>query len=117
MVSINGQESGTTPLILDLERKNNHIISIELDGYEEYETTLTRKVSGWVWGNIVFGGLIGLVIDASTGGMYELTPEQLEADLKNKNISYADTDKGLYIGVVLEAKPNWKKIGDLEKSK
>ena len=117
VVSINGQESGTTPLILDLERKNNHIISIELDGYEEYETTLTRKVSGWVWGNIVFGGLIGLVVDASTGGMYELTPEQLEADLKNKNISYADTDKGLYIGVVLEAKPNWKKIGDLEKSK
>ena len=28
--------------------------------YQPFDMTLTRSVSGWVWRNIVFGGLIGL---------------------------------------------------------
>src|SRR5256885_14019069 len=76
-VTVDGQQTGTTPVVAHLTRKDNHIVRLELPGYKPYEATLTRGVSGWVWGNIVFGGLIGLAVDAISGGMYKLTPEQL----------------------------------------
>ncbi len=113
-VTINGQDKGTTPMVLDLKRKDSHMVRIELDGYEMYETTLTRKVSGWVWGNIVFGGLIGLVVDAAAGGMYKLTPEQINAELRDGNLAFNENNDGLIIAVVLEPKPEWEKIGSLK---
>ena len=113
-VTINGQNKGATPMIVDLKRKDSHMIRIELDGYEPYETTLTRKVSGWVWGNIVFGGLIGLVVDASAGGMYNLTPEQINAELRGGQLSYNENNDGFFIAVVLEPNSEWEKIGSLK---
>src|SRR6266404_2478012 len=70
-VSIDNTENGKTPLIAKLTRKDNHIVKIELAGYQTFEATLTRSVSGWVWGNIAFGGLIGLAVDGISGGIYK----------------------------------------------
>jgi hypothetical protein len=116
-VTINGQNHGTTPMIIDLKRKDSHMVKIELDGFQPYETNLTRSTSGWVWGNIVFGGLIGLVIDASAGGMYKLSPEQISSELRASQADVISTDSGLFIAVVLKADPSWEKIGSLELSK
>jgi hypothetical protein len=113
-VTINGRDIGRTPVMIDLKRKDSHIVRITLAGYETYETTLTRKVSGWVWGNIVFGVLIGLVVDASTGGMYKLTPEQIQAELRSGRAAVTDTEEGLFISFVLEADSNWEKVGELK---
>lgn len=113
-VSINGQSFGTTPMLVDLKRKDPQMVKIELDGYMPYETTLTRSTSGWVWGNIVFGGLIGLVVDATAGGMYKLTPEQINAEMRSGQADALSTDDGLFIAIVLEADPSWEKIGSLE---
>ena len=115
-VTINGQNYGNTPMILDLKRKDSHMVKIQLDEYEPYETNLTRSTSGWVWGNIVFGGLIGLAVDAAAGGMYKLSPEQIETELKAP-LSNASTNKsGLFIAVVLNPDPSWEKIGSLRSS-
>lgn len=114
-VTINGQNYGSTPMIIDLNRKDAHMVRIELDGYHTYETNLTRSTSGWVWGNIVFGGLIGLVIDASAGGMYKLTPEQISSELRTEQAGALTNDEGLFIAVVLKADPAWEKIGTIEK--
>jgi len=114
-VSINGVDYGKTPLVAKLKRKDNHVIKIELAGYEPYETTLTRKVSGWVWGNIVFGGLIGLVVDAMTGGIYKLTPEQVEAALTKQGMAFLSKDDTLCVAVVLKPDPSWEKIGSLKR--
>ena len=116
-VTINGQDHGNTPMIVDLKRKDSHMVKIELDGYQPYESNLTRSTSGWVWGNIVFGGLIGLVVDASAGGMYKLTPEQIDSELRSSQAEALSNDDGLFIAVVLEADPSWEKIGSLESSK
>lgn len=115
-VTINGKYRGNTPLIIDLKRKDSHIVRIQLDGYQPYEATLTRSTSSWVWGNIVFGGLIGLVIDASTGGMYRLTPEQIVAELRASQASTVSNEDDLFIAVVLETDPSWERIGSLELS-
>ena len=95
-------------------QKSVNLVKIELEGYLPYETNLTRKTSGWVWGNILFGGLIGLAVDAISGGMYKLTPEQIQAELKNANIALMKNDDYLFITVVLSPDPTWEKIGNLE---
>ena len=42
---------------------------------------MDSSLSGWYWGNIVFGGLIGmLIVDPATGAMYKL-PEGVSADM------------------------------------
>ena len=59
---------GNTPMVVEMSRKDNHIVSIELDGYQPYEITFSRQLSGWAFGNIVFGGFIGLAVDAVLEG-------------------------------------------------
>lgn len=117
VVTINGQDHGTTPMIIDLKRKDSHMVRINLEGYQPYESSLTRSTSGWVWGNIVFGGLIGLVVDATAGGMYKLTPEQISAELRAVQTDSITAVNGLFISVVLEADPSWEKVGTLTSDK
>jgi tetrahydromethanopterin S-methyltransferase subunit E len=114
-VSVDGQVKGTAPIVANLTRKDNHIVRIELAGYKPYETTLTRKVSGWVWGNVVFGGLIGLAVDAISGGLYNLTPEQISGALLAGTAGIVPKGDGLYVVVVLAPKPEWQKVGQLER--
>jgi len=109
----NGNNLGVTPLTTKLARKDNHIIKFELDGYKPYEITITRSVSGWVWGNIVFGGLIGLVIDSISGGLYKLTPSQIHAELDKQGLSGLYNEDQMYFAVVLEPDPSWQKVGSL----
>jgi PEGA domain len=104
---------GITPITVALRRKDHHIIQINLDGYQPFEITTARSTSGWVWGNIVFGGLIGLVVDASTGGMYKLTPEQVQATLSSGTAQITREKDVLFVSVVLQPAAGWEKIGML----
>lgn len=104
---------GNTPMIVEMSRKDNHFIRIELDGYQPYEATFSRQLSGWVFGNIVFGGIIGLAVDAITGGLYMLTPDQVQAEMRSNNMAYSKKSDDSYIIIVLEPDPNWKKVGNL----
>jgi hypothetical protein len=110
-ISIDGIPQGTTPFIANLKRRDNHFIKIEMDGYLPSEVMLARKVSGWIAGNLVFGGIVGIIIDAATR---RLTPDQVWADLK-PGIVESSLKDGIYIGVVLTPNEGWEKIGQLEK--
>ncbi len=112
-VAVDNVPHGKTPVIARLTRKDDHFVKIELEGYETFETTLTRRVSGWVWGNVAFGGLIGLAVDAITGGLYKLTPDQVAAELRKKGSAALLKEDGLYVAVVLKPDPRWEKIGQL----
>lgn len=104
---------GPTPIIVSLSRKNNHIIHIELEGYQPYEAVLTKQLSGWVFGNIVFGGIIGFAVDIVSGGIYRLTPEQIQAEMLSNNVANAKKSTDSFIAIVLEPKTSWEKIGNL----
>ena len=112
-VTVDNQGGGQTPYIAHLSRKDNHVIKLALAGYAPAEMTLTRKTSGWVWGNVLFGGIIGLAVDAMTGGLYNLTPEQLSATLASDKASIAPTKDGIYVILAREANPAWTKVGQL----
>ena len=112
-VTVDNKPMGNTPVVAKLSRKDNHIVRFELDGYQPFEATLTRRTSGWVWGNLVFGGLIGLAVDGISGGLYKLTPEQIAGTMATPTASL--TIDGLYVAVVLRADAGWQKIGQLER--
>ena len=113
MVKIDNVSSGNTPVVAKLTRKDNHFVRVELSGYQPFDMTLTRSVSGWVWGNIVFGGLIGLAVDAIDGAFYNVSPEQVSATLAATHASVSKTGDGIYLFAVLKAQPGWVKVGQL----
>jgi hypothetical protein len=77
-----------TPCTISLDPKGgyfrgqNYTLRLELAGYETTEIALTPKMSGWYWGNLLIGGLIGmLAVDPATGAMWNITPEKIEQKL------------------------------------
>ena len=60
-IFIDEVEVGKTPFEIKLARKSEHSVLIKLEGYQTYETKLTKKFNGWYIGNILFGGLIGII--------------------------------------------------------
>ena len=113
-ILIDEVEVGKTPFEIKLERKSEHRVMIKLEGYQNYETKLTKKFNGWYLGNIIFGGLIGLIIDPITGAMYDLTPNEINAQM-NKGTAFRSNGKDVYIAIALNIDPSWKKVGQLEK--
>lgn len=75
--------SGVTPGTVQVERaRANHTVAISKPGYQPTEVTVGRKLSPWVAGNVLVGGLIGLVVDFGTGGAYALQFDQVQANLE-----------------------------------
>lgn len=90
----NGKDvySGKTPSLVDLKASNKYMsgekytVTISKDGFEDQTIYLTSKIEGWYWGNILFGGLIGmLIVDPLTGAMYKLNTSLINASLEKTN--------------------------------
>lgn len=114
-VTVDNQALGMTPVVAKLKRKDKHVIAVTMDGYQPFELTTTRSTSGWVWGNIVFGGLIGLAVDLGTGGAYKVNPAQVSAQLAAAHASATFEDGTLYVVLVRVPDPSWERIGQLER--
>ena len=108
----NGIKLGETPLQARLTRGDNHDITIRLDGFKPYNLRLTRQFNEWVIGNIVFGGFIGIAVDAITGGLYKLNPEQVSNF--DTTMAHRRSGSNIYISVTLSADPDWQRIGTME---
>ncbi|MBD3258582.1 PEGA domain-containing protein [candidate division GN15 bacterium] len=75
-----------TPCTLDLKRKREYKVIINKPGYSEATLVLEKKTDGWIWGNIVFGGIIGLIVDFSNGAAYKLSPSELSVTLQESTV-------------------------------
>src|SRR5687768_10364969 len=63
--------SQPTPCTVLLKRSGSYTLKIEKPEYAPFETKMTRTINGWYFGNVVLGGLIGIVIvDPITGAMF-----------------------------------------------
>ena len=111
---IDETEVGKTPFETKLERKREYEVEIRLEGYEPYKTKLTKQFNALYIGNIVFGGIIGLVVDPITGAIYKLTPNEINAQLQQGTV-FKSSKKEVYIAVSLKVDKNWQKVGQLEK--
>lgn len=89
IINKNGQvvHSGNTPSTVTLKSGKGYFagqtytLRFKKEGYPDKIVQLDSSVSGWYWGNILFGGLVGmLIVDPATGAMFKL-PEFVSADM------------------------------------
>jgi hypothetical protein len=73
---------GVTPTTMKLAsgggyfRAQNYQVDMKLDGYKEDKGVIQTDLNGWYFGNVVFGGLVGLLaVDPATGAMWSLPNE------------------------------------------
>jgi len=95
--------TGTAPVTLTLKRgagyfkSESYLVTLTKDGYAPKEMTITGNVSGWYVGNILFGGLIGmLAVDPVTGAMYTF-PESVSGTLDANAPKTSQADGALTI--------------------
>lgn len=80
--TIDGFTKIQTPGQIKLKRGKDHIVVIEKEGYQPAQAFIDHDFSGWVIGNVLFGGLIGIAVDFGTGGAYNLEPDTLNLPLQ-----------------------------------
>lgn len=86
-VVINGTTYTSPTTVMVPRGKGDFKLHIEKDGYEPVDIMLTQSVDGWLWGNVLFGGLIGVAVDFISGDAYDLEPELITANLNGVNVS------------------------------
>lgn len=68
---------GQSPLSIRLKASESffgsadYLCEVKANGKKRYRS-ISAELDPWVFGNIIFGGLIGLVVDGATGAMYKL---------------------------------------------
>lgn len=78
--------SGAVPAQVRLPRRNEYQIEITADGYKTQSVVLTRGLNGWVWGNFVFGWIVGFLIDFVGGAAYKLEPAIVSVSLQTASL-------------------------------
>ncbi len=63
----NGIEKYTTPVTVTLKHSDTPSYVLRKDGHRDTTLTPDKGVNGWIFGNIVLGGIIGIIIDGATG--------------------------------------------------
>lgn len=49
---------------------------------ETRTVAVTRATNGWIWGNLVFGWIVGFIVDFATGSAYKLEPAVVNVTLE-----------------------------------
>ncbi|MBB4079672.1 hypothetical protein GGR28_002297 [Lewinella aquimaris] len=94
---------GSTPATIKLKSGNGffskaqYVVKFELDGYDTGMAPIEYKLDGWYFGNIIFGGFIGLlIVDPATGAMYKLDTEFINHKLYKSTASVLQEELKVY---------------------
>ena len=77
----------TTPAVVALKRKRKFFLparytaTFDAPGYETQQVELRSTVNPWVAGNVVLGGVVGLVVDNATGAAWKPKSDELSPSL------------------------------------
>jgi hypothetical protein len=80
-VTLTNGYSCVTPCQVELKRKNDIRADFTRDGYEPAYVLIQSRTGGAMAGNLLLGGVIGGVVDASNGATNYLFPEPLSVRL------------------------------------
>ena len=70
----------TAPATVTLKRGQDHVLVLRKEGFQDYSAELTRSASGAVLGNVILGGVTGIMTDYGSGAAYELGNANLVND-------------------------------------
>ena len=99
----------TTPCTVSLDPKRGYFkgqsytLKLELPGYNPAQIELQPTLSGWYFGNLIFGGLIGmLAVDPVTGSMWNIEPGKIEQRLSESQTSMIKNREGFVVVLASE---------------
>ena len=81
--------AGITPATAELRSGNGYFtrgrytVTTTKEGFTSATQQITASMNGWYWGNLLFGGLIGmLIVDPVSGAMYEINTETVSLTMR-----------------------------------
>lgn len=106
--------TGTTPSTVALAAGESYFhaktytITFSKQGYADQYATVKATLSGWYFGNILFGGIIGiLIVDPISGKMWKLQPD-VTANL-TQQLTMNQTQPALKIMTLSQVPDSFKK--------
>lgn len=88
--------TGSTPSIVTLKasagymKREEYSVTFIKEGYAPRVIPLTCKLDGWYIGNILIGGLVGmLIVDPASGAMYKFEETGIYVNLREEDTSTA----------------------------
>jgi hypothetical protein len=88
-------------------KKAGYLVKFELEGYDTKTVPVTFDINGWYFGNVLFGGLVGmLIVDPATGAMWKLDTKFVNETLKQTTAS--TTDPTLELRDINNIPETWK---------
>ena len=95
--------TGKTPVVTKLKSgsgffgKESYIVAMTYNGGETRKINVECRINGWYFGNLLIGGLIGmLIVDPATGAMYRLESKDIYevfTDPKTSQLKILDVNK------------------------
>lgn len=102
----------TTPCVVSLDPRRGYFkgqsytLKLELTGYQTAQLELRTSLSGWYFGNIVFGGLIGMVVvDPLTGSMWNIEPDKIQHSLTAQQANLIRSKGGFVVVLLSDLTP------------
>ena len=70
-----GSWTGVTPTSVMVHRSNKDlIVNCSKEGYKDARANVVSKTKSNMWGNLIFGGGVGAIIDHHNGSAYQYPP-------------------------------------------
>lgn len=106
--------TGQTPANLKLKAgsgffgKARYQVKFEKEGYDTKTVPVEFELDGWYFGNILLGGIIGmLIVDPATGAMWKLETEFINETLIQSTASL-ENNKELKVYALNDIPTEWK---------
>ena len=78
---------GQTPATFRISKTKEYQVAVAMDGYKPSKSLVSHDgVEGWFFGNLICGGLVGMIIDYADGAMWKLSPDQIQVSLQTAHI-------------------------------
>jgi len=78
--------TGKTPAQVKLARSSSYVVTVKLDGFKESQVMINKSFNTVFLGNLICGGVIGMIIDGTNGAMWKLEPEVINVSLVTASI-------------------------------
>ncbi len=82
----NGFTCDSTPCTLRMPRKDGFSVNVSKEGYVPETRAVNSAMSGGgtmaLLGNVIFGGLVGIIVDVVNGSTNDLSPDPLVVTLQ-----------------------------------
>ena len=88
--------AGKSPVTTELSRKNEYEVIVKMEGYKEATVRILKNFNIIYLGNIICGGLVGLIIDPITGAMWKLEPDEINVTLAVA-LNNENNEKEMYV--------------------